>query len=482
MFAANPHVDKVRARIDHPVIDSDGHFFEFYPVLSEYLEKEGGPSLVKDFFACASDTETISNWYELSAEQRRDVRRNRPVFWSAPAENTLDYATANFPKLLYKRMDEIGLDFSVMYPGIGNVAISLGRDDVRRASCRAFNRYYIDAFAEFSDRMTPAALIPANTPEQAIEDLEYAVNELGFKVVLLPSFIKRPIPAAVRKDPAMERYAYWLDSYGVDSEYDYDPLWQKCVDLKVLPTFHSPSQGMVMRNSISNYCYNHIGHFAAACDAVCKALFLGGVTARFPQLKFLFLEGGVGWARSLLADLIGHWAKRNGEAILQFDPSRVDQKLFAELYREYGGSLYRESLAETPLSLGRLPQEKDYDDYIRCGLSEEGDFMERFVEPFYFGCEADDPITSSAFDSLRNPLGARLKAVMGSDIGHWDVPDMREVLEEAWEPVDKGQMNLRDFRDFTFTNPAEFWTTLNPEFFKGTRVESAVARELEPAE
>jgi len=481
MFEANPIVDKVRARIDHPVIDSDGHFFEFYPVLNEYLEREGGQALLRDFYAQVGETEVISNWYELTPEQRRDVRRNRPVFWSAPAENTLDFATANFPKLLYERMDEIGLDFSVMYPGIGNVAISLPRDDVRRASCRAFNHYFKDAFAEFADRMRPAALVPAHTPEQAVEDLEYAVNEMGFKVVLLPSYIKRPIPAAVRKDPEMGRYAYWLDTYGVDSEYDYDPLWRKCVELKVLPTFHSPSQGMVMRNSITNYCYNHIGHFAAAGDAVCKSLFLGGVTARFPELRFLFLEGGVGWARTLLADLIGHWAKRNGEAILQFDTSRMDLDRFTELYREYGGSLYREHLAD-PAALRRdLPVETDYDDYAACGLTEEGDFLARFVEPFYFGCEADDPMTSSAFDTLRNPLGAKLKAVMGSDIGHWDVPDMREVLEECWEPVEKGQMTLADFRDFTFTNPVEFWTHLDPDFFKGTRVGDAVARDMAPA-
>ncbi|MDG2005343.1 MAG: amidohydrolase family protein [Novosphingobium sp.] len=481
MFEANPIVDKVRAQIDHPVIDSDGHFFEFYPVLNEYLEAEGGKVLVRDFWASFSDTQIDGNWYEMTKDERRDVRRNRPVFWAAAAENTLDLATANFPNLLYQRMDEIGLDFSVMYPGVGNIAISLPREDIRRTSCRAFNRYFADTFSEFSDRMCPVALVPAHTPEEAVEDLEYAVKEMGFRVVLFPSYIKRAIPAAVRNDPSMERYAYWLDTYGVDSDYDYDPLWRKCVELKVLPTFHSPSDGTLMRNSISNYCYNHIGHFAAAGDIICKSLFLGGVTARFPELKFLFLEGGVGWARNLLADLMGHWSKRNGEAIQQFDPSRLDHERFTELYKQYAGSLYREELTD-PIGERFSPHvETDYDDFAACGVKVKSDFTDRFVDPFFFGCEADDPITSSAFDTLRNPLGAKLQAVMGSDIGHWDVPDMREVLEEAWEPVENGQMTLGDFRDFTFTNPVNLWTHMNPDFFKGTRVEDAVARELAPA-
>jgi predicted TIM-barrel fold metal-dependent hydrolase len=480
MFQANPIVDKVRSQIDHPVIDSDGHFFEFYPVLSEYLEKEGGKGFVQQFYAAAKETQIDGNWHEMSVEQRRDVWRNRPVFWALQSENTLDLATAMLPNLMYQRLDEIGLDFSIMYPGVGNIAISLEREDVRRTACRAFNRYFADTFREFSDRMRPVAIVPTHTPQEAIEELEYAVKVMGFRVVLFPSYVKRPIAAAVRKDPAMARYAFRLDTYGIDSDYDYDPLWRKCLELKVVPTFHSPSDGMYMRNSISNYCYNHIGHFAAAGDAIAKSLFLGGVPDRFPDLKFLFLEGGVGWARSLLADLIGHWSKRNGEAIQQFNAKKVNHEAFLELYRQFGGSLYREGLTD-PLGRRLGNDEPDYDDFATCGVKEKKDFLARFVEPFYFGCEADDPITSSAFDSLRNPLGARLNAVMGSDISHWDVPDMREVLDEAWEPVEKGQMTLRDFRDFVFTNPVKLWTALDPDFFKGTRVESAVAKALEPA-
>ena len=47
-------------------------------------------------------------------------------------------------------------------------------------------------------------------------------------------------------------------------------------------------------------------------------------------------------------------------------------------------------------------------------------------------------MTSTAFNTKVNPFGAELHAMMGSDIAHWDVPDMTEVLEEAWEMVDHG--------------------------------------------
>jgi hypothetical protein len=64
--------------------------------------------------------------------------------------------------------------------------------------------------------------------------------------------------------------------------------------------------------------------------------------------------------------------------------------------------------------------------------------------------------------------------MMGSDIAHWDVPDMAEVLEEAWELVDRELIDAAGFEKFTFTNPVRFYTGTNPGFFKGTVVESAV--------
>jgi hypothetical protein len=80
-----------------------------------------------------------------------------------------------------------------------------------------------------------------------------------------------------------------------------------------------------------------------------------------------------------------------------------------------------------------------------------------------------------AFNAALNPLGVRLRAIFSSDIGHYDVPDMREVLEEAYELVEKGLLTPEDFRDFTCGNIVSLYTSLRPDFFKGTRCEDAVA-------
>ena len=72
----------------------------------------------------------------------------------------------------------------------------------------------------------------------------------------------------------------------------------------------------------------------------------------------------------------------------------------------------------------------------------------------------------------------RLKAILGSDIGHFDVKDMDEVLEESWELVEHGALGEEELRDLTFTNPVSLFGGMNPDFFKGTVVESQAATEM----
>ncbi|HEY4378466.1 MAG TPA: hypothetical protein VGM93_14970, partial [Acidimicrobiales bacterium] len=71
-----------------------------------------------------------------------------------------------------------------------------------------------------------------------------------------------------------------------------------------------------------------------------------------------------------------------------------------------------------------------------------------------------------------------LKPVFGSDIAHFDVVDLTDVLHEAHELVDDGRLSDDDFRSFTFGNAADLHGGMNPTFFDGTVVGEAVAAHL----
>jgi hypothetical protein len=185
----------------------------------------------------------------------------------------------------------------------------------------------------------------------------------------------------------------------------------------------------------------------------------------------------------LYSDLIGHWNKRNPAALADIDPANVDREELIRLFRQYGTKgaeqkaehLRHESQEPSPRT---ADPDASLDDFDACGIEDPDDIRELFVPRFYFGCEADDPINAWAFKRDSNPLGARLGAVFGSDIGHFDVPDMTEVLPEAYELVEDRRIDEEDFRDFVFANPIKLWAGGNQNFFKGTVIETDAAKVL----
>jgi len=465
----------IKDRLDHPVVDCDGHLVEVVPHYLEHLARVGGAEMSKRF---GDGLLAGPAWLggESGERARRQERRIRNGWWTMPTKNTLDSATPLLPRLLHERLDSFGIDFTILYPGLGLVLPTQPEDELRRASIRALNLYLAETWGPYSDRMTPAAVIPMHTPEEALEELDFAIGELGMKAISIPPGVWRPIPALEASAPGSYPEAGWLDSFGLDSEHDYDPVWRRCGELGVAVTSHGgtvpnlPWHG----RSTTNYVYNHVGTHAHQQSLLCKALFLGGVMERFPELHFGFLECGVGWAVVQYADLIAHWEKRGAKGLESLDPARLDRDRFLELFTRYGDRPVEGEPHE--ISIGLLDggvEREGLDDFAALGISRAQDFRDRFTRTLFFGCEADDPVTAWAFDDARNPHGARLRAVFSSDIGHWDVIEMERVLEEAWELVEAGVMTEADLRAFTFEHPVALHTRANPDFFAGTRVEAA---------
>ncbi|MBY0401854.1 hypothetical protein K2X89_16295, partial [Myxococcota bacterium] len=310
---------RARARLGHPVVDADGHSQEYIPEIDAQLRKQGIDVGVHELITGLLGPDA-HRWAALSPAERARTRALRPPWWAMPTMNTLDFATATMPGLLESRMDELGIDFGVVYPTLALGFPSIQNDELRLAACRAINAYRAELYAGHRRRLTPVALIPMHTPEEAIAAL----------------------------DPAL-----------------LDRLFAR----------HAGDRG--------------------------------------------WRTEGTGWVMR--------------------------------------------GAGSTPV-----------DDWAALEVAGEADLVELFVPRFYFGCEADDPMTGTAFDARVNPFGSRLRAMLGSDIGHWDVPDMREVVAELLEPIEKGWLTEADVRAFAFENPVRFYTDTNPRFFEGTAVEGEV--------
>jgi predicted TIM-barrel fold metal-dependent hydrolase len=478
---------EIRSSLNHPVIDADGHIAESMPALYSLARQIGGADIVRRVQNLYAGRDTSpaagvldwTTWYNRDAAERRDRRTQRPSWWVLPASNWRDRATAMLPRLLHERLPSLGIDFAVCYPTAALGFIKFADDEARRVMCRAYNTLYAAEFDGLGDRLTPVGVLPTHTPDEAIEELEHAVT-LGMKAFVVSGGVYRAIDAVQRVAPEVAYLATWMDPMGIDSAYDYDPLWARCEELGVAIASHGGTSGFGTRRSISNFMFNHSGHFAAGGEAFAKALWMGGVTRRFPNLNFAFLEGGVAWAAALVNDLTELWHKRNGESVHQYDPSRLDAGAVREALDIYGSDRLRELVADqstwevTTLSIDREDPEM-LDDWRACKVSSADDLVSLFVDHFYFGCEADDRLVSVGFDRRLLPSHKPLRSMFSSDIGHYDVPDMEGVLPEAYEQLEHGMLTSGDFEDFMAANTVRFYAKGNPDFFRGTTVEAYAA-------
>ncbi len=466
--------------LKHPVIDGDGHWIEPVPVFLEYLGEVGGAAAVDQIRALWQRNQS---WYRATAAERRHHRMRRTIWWGVTAD-TRDKATGLLPALLNERLPELGIDFAMIYPSFGLSVNGIQDDDLHRAGVRAYNMMTADMFGPYAARFAPVAIIPAHDPGEALEELEYAVVRRGYRAIMLRGNQERTIPAAAEGiDP--RKAAWYCDNIALDSPHDYEPVWQRCVELGVAVTQHSGSGRWPDRASITNFTYNHVGHFAESNHAFARGVFLGGLVRRYPSLNFGFMEGGISWACQMCFDLIEHWEKRRRAGLQYPDTTNVAE--LKRLIERYGderlkanaGAVMDNLDAFRPdCSLAELAKpEHVVDDFEAAGIDSEDDVRAVFSGSFFFGCEADDRATMWAFDSR---MGVRLQPVFSSDFTHFDVPDFRDVLPEAHEMVEKGFVTEQDFREFTFTNAARLHTRNNPDFFKGTVVEQAVADELGP--
>ena len=340
----------------------------------------------------------------------------------------------------YERLGEAGIDFAVLYPTMGIAMLQILDDEVRTTLCRLYNEFMADQYRAYGDRFTVAALIPMNSPEEAIGALEQA-KVLGSKVGLIASHVHRGIPGqtwppdddwAALRIAEWEVYG-WIDTFGIDSAYDYDPVSAKAVELKMPLAAPQPASASAVGHPSPTSCTTRSGT-SPLPGPLAKSLFLGGVRVAPPGLRW----GTPGRGRSRRCGNVPRPGLDMAEAKRRSHPgAQSGQHRFRPVVQAPDGKrppalpVYRRR-AEVAGS-----HEDPSDDFEAAGINSLEDVRDLFCTPFYWGCEADDPLVGLAFDSRITPLGARVPAFFASDLGHWDVPEFDEPLEEAYELVER---------------------------------------------
>jgi hypothetical protein len=178
-MSVQEQVRKLRDSIDHPVVDGDGHIVESWPLFFRYLAKIGGSDLQERFVRELRERPIFSSGNRASGDPRMP--------WWGTTTETRDLATVMLPKLLNERVDELGLDFVILYPSLGLVLPTVQDEQVRRGALRALNTMNHELTAPYGSRMAAVAMIPMHSPEEATDEIEYVTEKLGMRVAVIPA-------------------------------------------------------------------------------------------------------------------------------------------------------------------------------------------------------------------------------------------------------------------------------------------------------
>lgn len=194
------------------------------------------------------------------------------------------------PKERLKAMDEAGIYCAVLYPTVAGVGgQSFGRledPELELACVQAYNDWLLEEWGGASKRFIPQCITPLYPVDAVVNEIRRCVAN-GHRGVIYPS-----IPMELRDVPHI-------------NDAIYDPIWAACQELAVPICFHAGASSKIQIPAYEGYSPT----LAAAVQSITRPassvsvlvnLLISKILMRYPKLKVVLAESGLGWGAYLL--------------------------------------------------------------------------------------------------------------------------------------------------------------------------------------
>lgn len=225
------------------------------------------------------------------------LRKTYPQRWDEVPEFVFD------PRLRLEAQERDGIDAEILFPNIagqsGDGLVNFDAD-LELACVRAYNDLISEEWISVSDRYVGLAVLPYKSGiSETVAEVRRTIKN-GHKGVIMLSEPSQNVPGLAHiNDP------YWY------------PLWDACESLEAPVHFHA-SGGMrklsveawkgYSRNQIQ--AMNPSGNFSLQAQSL-PNLLLSGTLVKFPQLKIVCAETGLGWVNYIIEACDHQWERRH---------------------------------------------------------------------------------------------------------------------------------------------------------------------------
>lgn len=280
------------------VIDADSHVSEPEDLWTSRVSKKWGDLVPHVVY----DPEKSEDRWWIAGKQFMATAGAAMAGWKEPPPDhppTLqdaDHGAWDVKERL-KRMDEYGIWAQVVYPNVGGFGngnfLKIEDPELQIECVRAYNDFLTEWCAAGDGRLIPIMAMPFWDVDLCIKEMERCV-QMGHRGVLMTN----------------QPHVFGFPRL---TERHWDRLWAAAQDMNLPINFHIGSGDLTQigRATVDNgrqaaYAKVTVQLFMDNANGIMDII-LGGICHRFPNLKFVSVESGVGWVPFLLEAMDWQW-------------------------------------------------------------------------------------------------------------------------------------------------------------------------------
>lgn len=190
------------------------------------------------------------------------------------------------PKARLKLLDRLGIYQQIVYPNVAgfgsNRFMEMADTELRTTCATIYNDAVADLQRAGENRLFPQAVVPFWDVNEAVKEVKRIKLDLGLTGITMTD---KP------------------EEFGLPylNEPHWDPFWATCEELQIPVNFHIGAGGDTFQRSVWKTLPAQrklaIGSVALFLDnfRVIVNLIFSGLLERYPTLKFVSVESGIGW-------------------------------------------------------------------------------------------------------------------------------------------------------------------------------------------